>query len=259
MTGGHPFQPEPFFEAFTADAGIRWAHAPQPSARRWLSTVEPGHWDAIVFYDMPGVRFVPGALPELEEPEPDLRTGMERLFDGGQGMVFLHHAIASWPAWDDYARWVGGRFFYRPGRLNGIDWPDSGYAFDVTHHLEAVQPDHPVLAGLEGGLTLTDELYLSVVLEDEVVPLLRSDARFHDDCFWSAAAAVQGRRDSRDGWSHPEGSNLVAWAKRAGRSPVVYLQPGDGPSAYGDPGWRRLVGNAIRWVASDQARSWAQR
>jgi len=259
VTGGHPFEADPFFEAFSADEGIRWAHAPQPSARRWLADIEPGEWDALVFYDMPGVRFVPGELPELEIPPDDLRQGMNRLLEAGQGTVFLHHAIASWPAWDQYAHWVGGRFFYRPGRLAGRDWPDSGYAFDVTHHLRAVRPDHPVLAGLEDGLTLTDELYLSVVLDDEVEPLLRSDASFTDDRFWSSSAAVQGRRDSREGWSHPPGSDLAAWTKRSLNSPVVYLQPGDGPSAYGDPGWRRLVGNAIRWVASDEARAWARR
>jgi hypothetical protein len=257
VTGGHPYDAEPFFAAFSADAGIAWAHAPQPSAQAWLVAPVLGQWDAIVFYDMPGVGLKKGALPEPESPSPALVEGMRQLLDSGQGVVFLHHAIASWPTWDEYASWLGGRFLYRPGRLADRDWPDSGYAFDVTHHLTPASPGHPVLDGLAAGLTLTDELYLAPVLEDGIVPLLRSDATFTDEHFSSAAAAVQGRPGQREGWKHPPGSNLVAWAKRSRRSPVVYLQPGDGPSVFGDPSWRRLLGNALRWVASDEARVWA--
>lgn len=259
VTGGHPFEADPFFQVFDADDGIVWAHARQPDVRRWLTQMEPGEFDALVFYDMPGVGLEGGRPPEPEIPASELVEGMGALLDGGQGIVFLHHAIASWPAWDEYAHWVGGRFLYRPGRLAGRDWPDSGYAFGVTHHLAPVDPSHPVLAGLGQGLTLTDEVYLAPVFEDEVIPLLRSDAAFTDGRFWSSAAAIAGRRDTREGWHHPPGSDLAAWAKRARRSPVVYLQPGDGPSAYADPGWRRLLANAIRWVASDEAREWAAR
>jgi uncharacterized protein len=250
VTGGHRFEAEPFFAAFVADPGLVWAHAPQPSARRWLAAGRPGDWDAIVFYDMPGV----GLSQAAPEPPPaDLVEGMGALLDAGQGVVFLHHAIAAWPGWDEYAHWVGGRFLYRPGELGGRRWPDSGYACDVTHRVTPIVPGHPVTAGLEEGFTLCDELYLAPVLEDEVVPLLRSDATFTEDRFWSASAAVGGRHESREGWHHPAGSNLVGWLTRARRSPAVYLQPGDGPSVYGDASWRRLVGNAIRWVASPEA------
>jgi len=34
----------------------------------------------------------------------------------------------------------------------------------------------------------------------------------------------------------------------------VYVQPGDGPAAYGNPHYRRLLGNAINWVASTSHR-----
>jgi hypothetical protein len=29
----------------------------------------------------------------------------------------------------------------------------------------------------------------------------------------------------------------------------VYLQPGDGPATYANEHWRRLLGNALHWVA----------
>jgi len=35
----------------------------------------------------------------------------------------------------------------------------------------------------------------------------------------------------------------------------VYLQPGDGESAYANPHYRRLLENAIRWVVSEAPRT----
>jgi trehalose utilization protein len=63
---------------------------------------------------------------------------------------------------------------------------------------------------------------------------------------------------SNTGWSHADGSALVGWTKRARRSPLVYLQPGDGPATYDNPNYRQLIENAVRWAASPQALAWAQ-
>jgi type 1 glutamine amidotransferase len=52
-----------------------------------------------------------------------------------------------------------------------------------------------------------------------------------------------------DDWPHPDGPNLIGWTKTVGNSRIVYLQPGDGPDTYAAPEYRRLVENAIRWVA----------
>jgi type 1 glutamine amidotransferase len=95
------------------------------------------------------------------------------------------------------------------------------------------------------------------VFDADVVPLVVSDAPRTDQDHWSATLAVTGRRDERAGWHHPPGSPLAAWVKRAGRAPVVYLQPGDGPSAFDHPTYRRLLANALTWAASGDAASWA--
>jgi uncharacterized protein len=63
---------------------------------------------------------------------------------------------------------------------------------------------------------------------------------------------------SNEGWSHADGSNLVGWIKRARTSPLVYLQPGDGPPTYENAHYRRLIENAIRWAASPEALAWAK-
>jgi type 1 glutamine amidotransferase len=177
----------------------------------------------------------------------------DELTAAGTGLVFLHHAVASWPAWDGFAELVGARFHYRPGRLGGIEYPDSGYRFDVTHTVEVLDPDHPVCAGVGPTFTLTDELYCFPVLTDRVHPLMRTTFDTVDaSSFYSADQAIRGRRDSNEGWTHPPGSDLVAWSRQVERSRLVYLQFGDGPVTYADPSFRRVLSNAIAWVAEQR-------
>jgi hypothetical protein len=166
--------------------------------------------------------------------------------------------MSAWPSWPAYADIVGGRFLYKPGELHGTIWPDSGYHFEVTHHVSVLDPGHPVCAGVEDGFELTDELYLVPILEDRLVPLLRTDAPMTYDHFYSAALAIKKRYNDRTGWTHPPASPLLGWVKTAGTSPVAYLQPGHGPTAFGNPNYRRLVANAIRWAASPAAHEWAR-
>ncbi len=241
VTGGHLFQAEPFFAVFDALDGVDWVAADEPST---------GH-DVVVFYDMPGIRFTRADPPaELIEPTATQREVFAELCAAGTGLVFLHHAIAAWPAWPGYADLVGGRFHYQPATFQGTDYPGSGYVFDFAHTVEVLAPDHPVCAGLEPTFTITDELYCFPVAEGSVTPLMRTTFPTAEaDRFSSADLAIRGRLGSNDGWHHPPGSDLVAWTKPAGRSRLVYLQFGDGPQTYADPAYRRALHNAITWTA----------
>ena len=258
VTGGHPFEVDPFLAVFDGLEGLEWTHASQPDARQNFRPDRAGEFDCIVCYDMPGISFTGGDPPaRFELPSPELVADYQALLEAGQGVVYLHHAVASWPAWPGFADIIGGRFHYQPAVLRGASFPDSGYRFDVTHRIEIVDPTHPLCAGVEHGFELTDELYLYPVFEDEVVPLMRSTAPFTDEHFYSADRAIRGDMASRDGWHHPPGSPLVAWVKTAGRSPIAYLQFGDGPTTYADASFRRVLANAIAWAASGAAHQWA--
>jgi type 1 glutamine amidotransferase len=258
ITKGHPFQREPFFEVFDAIDGVEWTHVEQPAAQALFHPDRADQWDVFVLYDMPGITFGRGDPPaEFETPTAAYVRGFEALLAAGKGMVFLHHAAAGWPAWPRYAEIVGGRFHYQPASLGGVDYPDSGYVFDVSHRVHVLEPGHPICEGLPESFELTDELYLFPVFEKEVVPLMKSDFRFDSDNFWSAGLAIRGSRDSNDGWSHPRGSNLVAWVHAVANSPIAYLQFGDGPVTYADPHYRTALANAIRWAGSRAALAWA--
>ena len=250
VTKGHPFEREPFFALFDGMEGVNWTHVEQPAAQALFNVKQARRYDAYVLYDMPGIRFRQGGAPEFAEPDEDYKRDFKALLEAGQGFVFLHHAIAGWPAWDEYARIIGGRFLYMPGELRGQSCPDSGYRHKVSHRISAAADGHPITAGVPSTFEMTDELYLYEVFEDEVTPLLRSDYAFERDNFYSAARVVRdGKMFDNEGWNHDPGSNLVGWTKEEGPSRIVYLQGGDDPEAYANPHYQRLIANAIDWVS----------
>ncbi|MEM9669106.1 MAG: ThuA domain-containing protein [Pseudomonadota bacterium] len=258
---GHPFERDPFEAIFQDMASISVTFVDQPASVELMTPKGLAPYQALVLYDMPGIDFAHGDQPGFVEPPDALVSGLTAALDRGIGVLALHHAIAGWPAWPDYGEWLGGKFCYRPMEIRGKLQPDSGYRHDITHMIHIAkdlpEPLSPLLTGLPETFELTDELYLAPVLERDVFPLLRSDYTFTEDNFHSASRAVRGDMFSRKGWAHPPGSNLVGWVKRARNSPLVYLQPGDGPATYANPQFRKLVENALRWAASDIAHDWA--
>jgi len=249
LTGGHPFDRPAFLELLDALPDVTWEHVEQPEA---IDRLAPGKLgaDVVMSYDMPGIRFRADGPPVLSDPPLALVEGYTELLDEGQPFVFLHHAICSWPTWPLFADVVGGRYHYVPGELRGESWPDSGYRHHVDQTLTVVEPDHPVCAGLPPSFSLNDETYVCPIFADEVTPLVVTDAPLTDAEHWSTYLAVTGRRDSREGWHHPPGTPYAAWVKTARRSPVAYVQPGDGPTAFGNPHYRRLLANALHWAAA---------
>lgn len=247
---GHPFDRSAFDAMFQAMEGISATMVDQPAAALLMNPEGMRGFDALVLYDMPGLDFQAGAgSPAYLAPGAELQDGLRSLFKEGKGVVALHHALAGWPTWDEYHAWLGGQFLYHPGTVRGEPKPDSGYCHDIDYFVEVVA-DHPVTLGIPKSFPIRDELYLCPVFEDAVTPLLRSRASFSREHFWSADLAVRGEINSREGWEHPPGSNLIGWTRQVEASRLVYLQPGDGPSAYDNPHYRRLIENAIHWVAA---------
>jgi hypothetical protein len=253
---GHPYPRDAFFEVFESMAGIAYTAVEQPASQVFFRPDLARDYDAFVLYDMPGIDFS-RQPPDLVAPPESFKADFLRLLDLGHGFVFLHHAIAAWPEWPEYAEIVGGRFLYLPGTVRNKPCLDSGYRHAVPYQARVLR-GHPVTVGVDTSFPVTDELYLYEVFEDEVIPLLSSDYDFDRDHFFSARQAVMGNLYSNAGWDHPQGSSCIGWVKHYGNSPVVYLQMGDGVDAYENPHFRRLLSNAIHWVASDDGRRWAR-
>lgn len=258
---GHAFSRDAFEAMLRSIPGIEPTFVDQPAAAMLLNPDAMRGFDAILFYDMPGLDFRAPVQdrPAAVAPEPRLVAGFNALLAEGKGMVALHHAIAGWPAWDAYAEALGGAFLYKPRAVRGVARPDSRYAGDVAYRARRDTAEHPVLAGIPDSFELVDEPYIYEVFDDAgLEPLLYRDTPIAADQFLSAKQAV--RRETQTPWEghDPAPDALIGWAKAAGNSPVVYLQPGDGPATYAHPHYRTLVGNAIRWVSSPEGSAWAK-
>jgi hypothetical protein len=256
VTKGHPFDAAAMDDLLVilnarSNRTVGFEHVSHPAAQARL---HPDRVDAdvVLFYDMPGIAFQRGAAPTLVEPSEELKAGIRALGDAGVPLVFWHHAMAGWPAWDEYAEITHAKFSYVPHTWHGRELPDSGYRHHVAHTARVVAPGHPVVEGLGDGFDLVDELYLCCIDEAAVTPLLRSSATFTREHFSSALEAVITGRvdvDPPADWAHPDGSDLVAWTHTWRNSRVVCIQPGDGPETYRTSGFQRLLLNALRYAA----------
>ena len=250
--GGHPYDNDSYSEMLESLEGVACTHVEQPAAQGQFGPEQSGAWDAFLMYDMPGYEFhADHSAPTLVEPPETFRRDFLAAVEGGHGFVFLHHALAAWPTWDEYGEIMGGRFRF----VRDQEHPDWGYRHAVTQHISAVATTHPVLAGLENGFEIEDELYLASVADDGIEPLLVTDADLTDRTVWSMWNAVIGRRDTNDGWTHPPGSGVVAWVREHPKSRIVYIQFGDKPAAFANDAFRKLVSNALAWVADRPADS----
>ena len=264
VTKGHPFDYNGFYAIFDENKDLNTTVVEQPAAQIILRPEYVKDYDAVVFYDMWGTEH-DGARAFKQPPAHYIDT-INKLLDGGKGLVLLNHALVQWPGWDTWRSISGTSFMLEEGELYGEKVPGSGYRGgggephrNGTHFLSVVDPAHPVTKNLGKGFTVTDEIYIKTPgfeKNPDIVPLLRSDYDFSPANFNPPPLAP---KEQQQNWNHPHGSNLIAWAKRTGNSPVVCSEAGDGPAAYSNPAFRQFLTDAVKWVASDEAKAWARK
>ena len=133
VTRGHPFERDPFFEMIDSTT-YPWSHIEHPAVQEYIISESIKNYKALVFYDMPGIN-LETAPPKAEfiDPSQEFKEGFLNLLKKGIGCVFIHHAIAGWPNWEEYGNIIGGRFLYQEDFIKGIKKPDSGYRHDVKY------------------------------------------------------------------------------------------------------------------------------
>jgi len=264
VSKGHAYAHDAFLAMFEAMDGIHTTLVEQPAAQVILQPEHAGAYDAVFFYDMSGIAGA-GLRHDRADgqgrPSAGYQRAIEGLLEAGKGLVLVNHATVSWPHWPLWREITGSSFALTAGTVDGVAVPGSGYRGghgplpNATLRL-LPQRHHPVLAGLEDGFEITDELYLKTPgFEAHVLPLLRGDYPFVAENFSPPPLAPA---DEQARWTHPPGSDLVVWANACRHSPVVVSEPGDGPAAFANPAYRRMLANALRWVASAEARHWAR-
>ncbi len=153
--------------------------------------------------------------------DPKEQQNLRAFLEGGGGLVVLHHALADnwqWKWW--YEEVVGNR--YLMGQDG--DTPRSKPKEPVTLEVRPVVK-HPILEGV-GTIKVVDEGYKGMWHSPESTDLMTTD--------------------------NPDNDKVVVWIGPWRKSRVVGIQLGHGPGAHNDPGYRRLVYNAIVWAAGGE-------
>lgn len=210
VTGGHDFQTNQFLELFRADPGVRLTHVAHPEAQDWFKPERAREYDVLVSYDM------------WQDITEEAKANLLTLVRSGKGFLAMHHCLASYQAWDDYARLIGGKYHLREWTQGGQPQPGSTYRHDVEFKVRVAAADHPVTRGVRD-FNIHDETYGGFEVKPDVTPLLQTD--------------------------EPSSGPVIAWARTEGRGRVVYLQLGHDRLAYENPAFRQIVHQAIRWVA----------
>ena len=198
-----------FFEIFNSYTDVTHDTVSQPRANKLIASADVEKYDALVFYDM------------WQEITPDQKKAYLKMLNDGKGMVFLHHSLVSYQKWDEFIKIVGGQYiegeFHDPekGKV-------SSYAEDISLDIKVVDKLHPVTEGIDD-FTLIDEGYKDVKILPDIHPLL----------------AV----------SHAKCAPYVAWVYKYNNARIVYIMLGHGPEAHSNPNYRKLIRNAISWVA----------
>ncbi len=208
--GGHGFEEGPFFAMFDALPGIEYTRAPLPARADLLRPGLQQQYDVIVKYDM-----ARGFTPEQ-------RDAFVALLSEGIGLVSLHHNIGAHSDWEEFARIIGGRFFFNETTMDGRTYPPSTWSQGETIRVTVADQDHPITAGIED-FEIVDETYGGFFTTADRHVLLRTD--------------------------HPKNDPDVAWTLRYGNSPVFFLMLGHCNLAWQNPVYPRLLEQGIRWAA----------
>lgn len=136
----------------------------------------------------------------------------------GVGMVFLHFTLSSQPNWDEYHEIVGGKWFL--GKFTPEKAKRSTYFIDLEVDVKVLDKKHPVTKGIKN-FTMTDVFYGNIYLKPGVHSLLGSD--------------------------NPD-LTPIAWTQKYNNSKVVYIMPGFSKKAFGNPSYKKLVANALKYV-----------
>lgn len=209
ISGGHDFETNQFLQVFKDTPDITFRAATHPKAHALLRPESASQFDVLVLYDM------------WQKIDEEAKADFLKFLESGKGLLAMHHSMANYQDWPEFAKIIGGKFNLKKQMVDGVEKPASTWKHDVKFTVQVANPDHPVTRGLRD-FEIHDETYGLFDVHPGVTPLL------------TTTEATSGR--------------TVCWAKTYGPARVVTLQLGHDHLAYENPNFRKVVAQAIRWV-----------
>jgi uncharacterized protein len=146
---------------------------------------------------------------------------LQQLATTSQGIVVLHHALASFPQWPFWSELVG---IPHQDRIFTLE-QDLNLEMEARLHIEVVDAEHPITQGL------------------------------HDwDMIGEAWGYFSGKPDADCHilltTEHPKMPiGVMAWTHTFGNARVFCLQPGHDNHSWAHPHFRTLLSRGIQWAA----------
>jgi trehalose utilization protein len=150
ITGGHPFDVQPFHRLFRSMPGIEAYIQHTDEFASGLLAVRD-RYDVLVFYSM--FRDTPRDDGPWYAGKP--KSALERLGETSQGVVILHHALLAYPNWALWDEIVG-----ISERIMRSYHPNERIQVDIA------DPQHPIVKGVTTW-EMIDETYLMPEAESE--------------------------------------------------------------------------------------------
>jgi uncharacterized protein (TIGR03437 family) len=167
-------------------------------------------YDAVFF-------FTSGELP-LNDAQ---KTALLDFVRGGKGFGGAHSATDTLYTWPEYAGLIGATF--------------DGHPWVSKVRLDAEDPANPVLAGLESGMEIEEEIYqFRNFSRDRVRVLLSLDTSTVDR--------------NAPGINRTDGDFASAWMQRYGQGRVFYTALGHFDATWRDPRFQRMLRNGLLWM-----------
>ena len=170
-----------------------------------------GRFDTILLHDM------------INKTTENTRTRLREFIEAGGGIISLHHAIVDytdWPWW--YKEVTGGKYFVEPKDGQPASQFKEGVEFLVAP--VRGKENHPVLKGV-GPLWVHDELYKGMAHSPDIEVLMETP--------------------------HPDNDPSVVYIGPYPKARILYIQLGHSGDTMENPGFRKLMLNAIRWVSEE--------
>ena len=214
ITGGHGFEEAPFLAVFEGMKFIEFKHFVLDKDKGFLDKEDRDGWDVLVLYNM---------SPVISEEE---QAALLETLRNGTSLVALHHSIAAYPAWPEWAEIIGAKYFLEAQTWQGEEWGKSEYTHGIEMLVHVEDPNHPITQGL-ADFVIHDEVYRKWKLYPGCHLLLSCD--------------------------HPESDKAVCWTRDYKGAKVCFLQLGHGSEAYANPNFGILIERAIQWSAKNDA------
>jgi type 1 glutamine amidotransferase len=211
VTGGHSYKTDQFNQMLSSlGPEITYQVVELPSAFEMFLPENRSKYDVLVFYHM------------WQQITDEQAKNFAECIREGKPVVALHHSICAFDDWPEYWNIIGGKYFHKPTTFKGKEYQPCSYIHDLHFNVKVVDPKNPVTKGVKD-FGIFDETYKGYYVEDGVTPLLTTD--------------------------EPSSTPVIGWSKKYGKSRIVVLQGGHDAPTFENPNFRKLLKQAIIWVA----------